>query len=98
MQNFNHNIGFREKRHFFAENWQKSQKIVIITSIPDWANFLLLGDCFIWSVLRKLQKQRKILGNILADFFKNSSGHTFRNAFGRSLVLTPGIYLMISLA
>jgi hypothetical protein len=29
-----HNIGFLEKRHFFAENWQKSQKIVIIPSTP----------------------------------------------------------------
>jgi hypothetical protein len=27
-----HNIGFWEKRHFFAENCWKSQKIVIITS------------------------------------------------------------------
>jgi hypothetical protein len=35
MQKFDHNIGFREKRkNFFAENWQKSQKIVIITSTP----------------------------------------------------------------
>jgi hypothetical protein len=25
---------FEKKRHFFAENWQKSQKIVITTSIP----------------------------------------------------------------
>jgi hypothetical protein len=25
---------FEKKRHFFAENWQKSQKIVIITSTP----------------------------------------------------------------
>jgi hypothetical protein len=29
-----HNIGFGEKRQFFAENWQKSQKLVIITSTP----------------------------------------------------------------
>jgi hypothetical protein len=36
---FNHDIGFREKRHFFAENWQKSQKIVIITSTPGTAVF-----------------------------------------------------------
>jgi hypothetical protein len=35
MHNFDHNIGFWEKRQFFAENWRKSQKIVIITSIPD---------------------------------------------------------------
>jgi hypothetical protein len=35
MQNFDHNIGFWEKRQFFAENCQKSQKIVIRTSTPD---------------------------------------------------------------
>jgi hypothetical protein len=26
---------FKKNAHFFAENWQKSQKIVIITSTPD---------------------------------------------------------------
>jgi hypothetical protein len=30
---------FKKKRHFFAENLEKSQKIDLITSIPDWANF-----------------------------------------------------------
>jgi hypothetical protein len=35
MQNLDHNIGFWEKRHFFVENCQKSQKIVIVTSTPD---------------------------------------------------------------
>jgi hypothetical protein len=45
MQNIDHNIVFLKKRQFFAENivksrifsaenWQKSQKIVIITSTP----------------------------------------------------------------
>jgi hypothetical protein len=34
MQTFDHNIGFWEKRQFFAEICQKSQKIVIITSTP----------------------------------------------------------------
>jgi hypothetical protein len=34
LQKFDHNNGFREKRQFFAENWQKSQKIGIITSTP----------------------------------------------------------------
>jgi hypothetical protein len=34
MQNFDHNIVFWENANFFAENWQKSQKIVIITSTP----------------------------------------------------------------
>jgi hypothetical protein len=32
MQNSDHNIGFWKNANFFAENWQKSQKIVIITS------------------------------------------------------------------
>jgi hypothetical protein len=35
MQIFDHNIGFWEKRQFFAENWKKSQKIEIITSTPE---------------------------------------------------------------
>jgi hypothetical protein len=32
MQKIDHNIGFWEKLHFFAEICQKSKKIVIITS------------------------------------------------------------------
>jgi hypothetical protein len=39
MQNFDHNIGFWEKRQFFAENCRKSQEIVIITSTPELASF-----------------------------------------------------------
>jgi hypothetical protein len=35
MQSVDHNIGAWEKRHFVAENCQKLQKIVIITSTPD---------------------------------------------------------------
>jgi hypothetical protein len=31
-----------EKNAIFAENWQKSQKIVIITSTPEWTK----GDIF----------------------------------------------------
>jgi hypothetical protein len=34
MQKLDHNIGFHEKHHFFAENRQKSPKIVIITLTP----------------------------------------------------------------
>jgi hypothetical protein len=30
---------FEKNANFFTENWQKSQKIVIITSTPDWTNF-----------------------------------------------------------
>jgi hypothetical protein len=32
---------FKKNATFFAENWEKSQKIVIITSTPDWAHFRL---------------------------------------------------------
>jgi hypothetical protein len=39
---------FEKNANFFAENWHKSQKIVIITSTPDWANFRLLGECLLW--------------------------------------------------
>jgi hypothetical protein len=34
MLKFDHNISVCEKRQFFAENWEKSQKMVIITSTP----------------------------------------------------------------
>jgi hypothetical protein len=34
IQKIDHNIGFGEKCQFFAENCQKSPKIVIITSTP----------------------------------------------------------------
>jgi hypothetical protein len=34
LQKFDHNIGFWENANFFAENLQKSQKIVIIASTP----------------------------------------------------------------
>jgi hypothetical protein len=32
-ENCDHNIGFWEQANLFAENWQKSQKIVIITLV-----------------------------------------------------------------
>jgi hypothetical protein len=35
LQKFDHNIGFVKNANFFAENWQKSPKIVNITSTPD---------------------------------------------------------------
>jgi hypothetical protein len=44
---------------FFAENWQKLQKIVIITSTLDWAKFRTLGDCLQRATFLKLNKKRK---------------------------------------
>jgi hypothetical protein len=40
----------KKNANFLAENWQKSQKIVIITLTPDSANFSPLGDCLLWAV------------------------------------------------
>jgi hypothetical protein len=34
MKKFDHNIGFEKNANFFAENRQKLQKIVLITSTP----------------------------------------------------------------
>jgi hypothetical protein len=36
MQNIDHILVFEKNANFFAENCQKSQKIVIITSTPDY--------------------------------------------------------------
>jgi hypothetical protein len=40
-------LDFEKNANFVAENWQKSQKIVVITSSPDWGNFCLLA-AYIW--------------------------------------------------
>jgi hypothetical protein len=45
---------FEKNANFFAEDWQKSQKIVIITSTPDWANFRPMGDCLLFAVFKKI--------------------------------------------
>jgi hypothetical protein len=34
FKKYDRNIGFWKKRFYFAENWQKSHKLVIITSTP----------------------------------------------------------------
>jgi hypothetical protein len=49
---------FEKNANFFDENWQKSQKIVIITSTPDEENFRIhtMGGCLLWAVSRKLQR------------------------------------------
>jgi hypothetical protein len=75
---------------FFAEKWQKSQKIVIITSTPDWVNFRLLGNCSNLGNLVKITVRAQILGSFFVQklcinfwqqwatfwaFFKESSGH-----------------------
>jgi hypothetical protein len=47
---------FEKNANFFAEIWQKSQKIVIITSTPgwpDWANFFTLVNLLLWTVFLK---------------------------------------------
>jgi hypothetical protein len=62
-------LAVKKNANFFAENWQKSQKIVIITSTPvrqyqgrqcagwpDWANFRPLDGSLLWAVFWKLHK------------------------------------------
>jgi hypothetical protein len=46
VQKFDRNIGFWEKRQFCTEKCRKSQKIVIITSTPEWANFAHEAICY----------------------------------------------------
>jgi hypothetical protein len=45
---------FEKNANFVAENCQKLQKIVIITSASDWANFRPMGDCLTLSNVLKL--------------------------------------------
>jgi hypothetical protein len=43
LQKFYHNIGFAKNANFYAENWRKSQKILIITSTPAYSYKHILG-------------------------------------------------------
>jgi hypothetical protein len=54
----------------FAENCQKLQKILIITSIPgltDWANFLPMGNCLLLRSFFKVTKVDQMLGLLLSS-------------------------------
>jgi hypothetical protein len=58
---FTISIGFWGKRQFFAEIWQKSQKIVIITSTPGW------GQCYDFRKIfspKKWQKMFQVWHNV----------------------------------
>jgi hypothetical protein len=44
---------FEKNANFFAENWQKSQKIVIITSTPDEEQTVSANKCFYFSCRRR---------------------------------------------
>jgi hypothetical protein len=60
MQNFDHNIVFfLEKRQFFAENWRKSQKSVIITSTPGVS--VTIFKMFSQNVKNRFRKWRFLL-------------------------------------
>jgi hypothetical protein len=57
LQKFDHNSGFWEKRQFFAENFQKSRKIVIIISTTgvDFMNqfrYGIYGQKLIWANIK----------------------------------------------
>jgi hypothetical protein len=44
-KNCDHNMVFEKNANFFAENWQKSQKIVIITSTPGSFTYCIICIC-----------------------------------------------------
>jgi hypothetical protein len=45
---------FEKNANFFAEHWQKSQKIVLITSTPDWAIFYSCRQNFLAIFLHRI--------------------------------------------
>jgi hypothetical protein len=55
---------FKKNANFFAQNWEKSQKIVIITSAPDWANFCQLVFVHFGQLFKKLEKYPIIFGHL----------------------------------
>jgi hypothetical protein len=74
---------FEKNANFFAKNCQKSQKIVIITSTPDWTSFRPLGykrslhffDFFFHDNGDSLVLTKCGLGHVVGHIFANSSGH-----------------------
>jgi hypothetical protein len=54
MQKLDYNIGFLEKTPFFPENWQKLQKIAIITLTPDRFQFMHLLSLMRFIVLVRM--------------------------------------------
>jgi hypothetical protein len=51
---------FGKNANFLAENWQKSQKLVITTSTPDWANFRAIERLFSLDSFLKITEVAKI--------------------------------------
>jgi hypothetical protein len=47
-------LGFEKNANFFAENWQKSPKIMIITSTPEFA--IGLFDCLAAKPIQTMAK------------------------------------------
>jgi hypothetical protein len=53
---FNITLVFKKNANFFAENWQKSEKIVVITSTPDVYEKIALYPKIIPIILGKIMK------------------------------------------
>jgi hypothetical protein len=96
---FVHNIGFWEKRQFFAENCRKSQKILIITSTPDrrWRGDLFCFSFMFSSILRLATAAALKMGSFYVCNHKGydlqpknpgawCSGHRLRHRSTRSQV------------
>jgi hypothetical protein len=55
---------FEKNANCFADYWEKSQKIVNITSTPDWANFRPLGVGLLWPFLENYRSSAYIWATV----------------------------------
>jgi hypothetical protein len=61
---------------FFGENI-----VIIVTSVPDWANFRPRGECLLWAVFRKSQKRFRTIVSALI-LTKIGLGRFFQKLIG----------------
>jgi hypothetical protein len=85
---------FKKNGNFFAKNWEKSPKIVIITSTPDWTYFRPMTYCLLLIVVYihtgKIWKELTLLGYIVYSMVKGQHIYTIR------YVVRHNIYLCLS--
>jgi hypothetical protein len=62
---------FEKNANFFAQNCQKSQKIVIITSVPDSAKIRSMGDSLLWQL--RCVKNTDVCSQHFGGYFKQQS-------------------------
>jgi hypothetical protein len=105
MQKFNNYLHWflRKAPIFFCRNCQKSHKIVIITSTPDWVNFGRLSDAgkvqgsMLWSFPIFGEKIGVFLNtNVMINFFQNLALFWVKNAVFFAEFFGENIFLIIT--